>query len=660
MKRAVLFLIAGLMLQSPLLVRANAENTTLEGVTIDEVSGNSTYDEANDFSQNTFRQLNVPISKDYEACTFTINYENEGDYSTTILSPLGKEYSAVQNTSNLSTCRINDVGQGQWVVRVISNSGNTIGKVKVDVTATTKDKNQIVDEVPIAKDINGLEVYFRDDSIVAEWTDTTVGSVHVVVYNTKNQVTIADQKIPVETNHFEADIPTDTEQITISITPTASEGFAEAETMRTYIVNNHPNAYVKYPDIQYTNKDTLEFDVTLNQPYGIEIVNNEMVQEIVPIKPQGDYKYKVDLYDGQNDIQVYVVDDKGNKRSTKTVVMLDTVPPVLVLNETYTDSITSEDTFTVAGNVRDYEQLTIDGYDIEPRSNGDFSFPVPVYEGVNQIDIIATDAAGNQTSYQATVKMNVSDAGKSDLLKDIIYLIIAIILVVVVFKIAGKKNGPLKGDKPSKEDKSSNTYEKQRKAKKIQKEREKTLSKNKIKDKHINADTVFYACIPIVTLLMIMFVFYNAIVPTESMEPSIKAGNAVICNRLAYLIRSPQRGDIIVFNDSSNNIDGKETVLIKRIVGIPGDTVKFQDGNLIINDLIAKENYIGEDVETNPAYATDTFTVPEDSYFVLGDNRGNSIDSRFWLEHYVKQEDIFGKYLYSFSMPDIVRKIYVN
>lgn len=665
MKKIILLLVAGLLLSTPITVNANAETTNSpDGVTISEVSGNSIYDETNNLSEENFRQLNVPINKEYEACTFTITYQNEGEYSTTILSPSGKEYSAVQNTAGLSTCRIDNVAQGQWVVRVISNDGTPIGKVKVDVTATSKDQKQVVDEVPIAKDINGLKVYFKDDSIVAEWTDTTVGSVHVTVYNTKNQVTIADQKIPTGTNYFEAEIPSGTEQITISIIPTASEGFSEAETMRTYVVNNHPNAYVKFPDIQYTNQEKLEFEVTLNQPYAVEIVDNDIVQEVVPLQPEGSYKYQVTLQEGQNDIQVFIVDNDGNKRSSKTEVVVDIIPPVLVLNETYTDTTTSEDTFTIAGNVRDYNTLSIDGYDVTPRSNGDFSFPVPLYEGVNQIDIIATDAAGNTTSYQATIKMIVNDDNnKVHLLQDVICLCVALILIIVIFKMIKKKGDFSKENSSGKPEKPAKEKGYLRKDKKQAKEvKPKKPKKNKIKrvknGKHINADVIFYACIPVVTLIMIMFVFYNAIVPSESMDPTIKSGDAVICNRLAYLVRTPKRGDVIVFNDTANNIGDADTVLIKRVIGVPGDTIRFEDGNLIINELIAKEDYLSDEVESNPAYASDVFTVPDGHYFVLGDNRENSIDSRFWSDPYVKQEDIFGKYLYSFHLPQLLIKLY--
>ena len=76
------------------------------------------------------------------------------------------------------------------------------------------------------------------------------------------------------------------------------------------------------------------------------------MQEVVPLQPEGSYKYQVTLQEGQNDIQVFIVDNDGNKRSSKTEVVVDIIPPVLVLNETYTDTTTSEDTITIAGNVR--------------------------------------------------------------------------------------------------------------------------------------------------------------------------------------------------------------------------------------------------------------------------------------------------------------------
>ena len=254
------------------------------------------------------------------------------------------------------------------------------------------------------------------------------------------------------------------------------------------------------------------------------------------------------------------------------------------------------------------------------------------------------------------------DNNKVHLLQDVIYLCIALILIIVISKIIKKKGDFSKGNSSGKPAKPAKEKESRKDKKQAKEVKPKKFKKKKIKrvknGKHINADTVFYACIPVVTLIMIIFVFYNAIVPSESMDPTIKSGDAIICNRLAYLVRTPQRGDVIVFNDTANNIGDADTVLIKRVIGVPGDTIRFEDGNLIINDLIAKEDYLSDEVESNPAYASDVFTVPDGHYFVLGDNRENSIDSRFWSDPYVKQEDIFGKYLYSFHLPQPFIKLY--
>ena len=427
---------AAYMMVMPMTVYANDElDETSETIVYDEgLTSDSGSVSGNDLTDGPFKSVTVPITKKYERCEFNITYELPGKYSTTILSPKGKEYVASQNTDTLSTAIINDVEAGDWIVRIISNSGANVGRVKVNISAATK-LNQIVDEVPVAKDINGLSIYFKDDSIVAEWKDTSVGGVHAVVYNTKNQVEIANTKIPSDQMYFEAAIPEGVEQITISLVPTASENFSEAETIRTFVVNNHPNAVVNFSNIEYTNKDEYEFSVKLNDRYGVIIENNGVEQEEIPSKDAGTYKYSAKLEEGTNVVKVYIVDEEGNRRSSQTEVIMDTVPPTLVLNETYNDVSTYDGEWTIAGNARDFTTITVDGYEVEARANGDFDFAVPLYDGNNSIDVIVTDAAGNNVTYEAHITKMVKEekqASQTALFKTAI-IVIGMLLAIILF-----------------------------------------------------------------------------------------------------------------------------------------------------------------------------------------------------------------------------------
>ncbi|MDE7334249.1 MAG: signal peptidase I [Lachnospiraceae bacterium] len=127
----------------------------------------------------------------------------------------------------------------------------------------------------------------------------------------------------------------------------------------------------------------------------------------------------------------------------------------------------------------------------------------------------------------------------------------------------------------------------------------------------------------------------NAQVPSGSMEETIMTGSRIIINRLAYMSREPDRGDIIAFYFP----DDGETEYIKRIIALPGETVEGIDGKIYIDGAVYEEDYIKEEMEGSFG----PYTVPEDSYFVMGDNRNNSVDSRFWMDKFVEKSEIIGR-----------------
>ena len=129
-----------------------------------------------------------------------------------------------------------------------------------------------------------------------------------------------------------------------------------------------------------------------------------------------------------------------------------------------------------------------------------------------------------------------------------------------------------------------------------------------------------------VVLVVNNFLLINAKIPSESMEQTIMTGDRVFGNRLAYVFGEPERYDIIIF---------------KRIIGMPGETVEMKDGKVYINgsEEPLKDSFTPE----TPVGDYGPYTVPEDSYFVLGDNRNYSRDSRFWNNPYVAEDKILGK-----------------
>ncbi|MCL2611229.1 MAG: signal peptidase I [Defluviitaleaceae bacterium] len=139
----------------------------------------------------------------------------------------------------------------------------------------------------------------------------------------------------------------------------------------------------------------------------------------------------------------------------------------------------------------------------------------------------------------------------------------------------------------------------------------------------------------IVAFFINNFVLVNAKVPSGSMEPTIETNDRVIAFRFSYLWSEPRRFDIVVFNTPHSDV-----LYIKRIIGLPGETIRihagfvYVDGVRLMDDTFAEELIIGD---FGPFY------VGDDQFFVLGDHRNNSSDSRTWAIPFVHREDIVGR-----------------
>jgi signal peptidase I len=141
------------------------------------------------------------------------------------------------------------------------------------------------------------------------------------------------------------------------------------------------------------------------------------------------------------------------------------------------------------------------------------------------------------------------------------------------------------------------------------------------KHRSVLLDILETLALAVVFFLGINLVSARILVDGASMEPTLVTGERVIVNRLSYKFGNPQQGDIIVFYYPRNPSEE----YIKRVIGLPGDTVQVKNGSVYVNGQLLHEGYI--DVKTN---YTGTWQVPEDQLFVLGDNRNNSSDSHDW------------------------------
>ena len=147
------------------------------------------------------------------------------------------------------------------------------------------------------------------------------------------------------------------------------------------------------------------------------------------------------------------------------------------------------------------------------------------------------------------------------------------------------------------------------------------------------------AVVAAAVLLLNSFILINARIPSESMEPTIEKGNQIFGNRFAYKFHDPERYDIIIFRYP----DDESQFFIKRVIGLPGETVVIDDGKVYINGdpHPLDDSYVAE--PWGMYENTMTFEVPEGCYFVMGDNRNHSNDSRYWDNHFVSREKILGK-----------------
>lgn len=130
----------------------------------------------------------------------------------------------------------------------------------------------------------------------------------------------------------------------------------------------------------------------------------------------------------------------------------------------------------------------------------------------------------------------------------------------------------------------------------------------------------------LVAFIIKTFLFQAFYIPSLSMAPTLKVNDRVLVNKLSYDLHDVHRGDLIVFESPPN--EGSQTKdLIKRVIGLPGETVESQDGHILINGQVLREPYLGPDVTTGPV---EKITIPPDHLWVMGDNRPNSRDSRFF------------------------------
>lgn len=156
--------------------------------------------------------------------------------------------------------------------------------------------------------------------------------------------------------------------------------------------------------------------------------------------------------------------------------------------------------------------------------------------------------------------------------------------------------------------------------------------------KEILYEILFAVVVIGIAMFITTFVMQRVVVDGSSMEPTLSDGDTMFVNKFVYRFNDPERFDIVVFP----NPNEPKMFLIKRIIGLPGDTVNISDGKVYVNGEVLDESY-GLEPINDAGIALEDICIPTEEYFVLGDNRNNSLDSRNMSIGLIKKDNIVGR-----------------
>lgn len=169
-------------------------------------------------------------------------------------------------------------------------------------------------------------------------------------------------------------------------------------------------------------------------------------------------------------------------------------------------------------------------------------------------------------------------------------------------------------------------------------EKEKVEEKEYSLKREIISTVVYLLAVVALTFLFVQYVGQRTHVNGDSMNATLEDGDNLIVDKISYRFTDPERFDIIVFPYQYQ----EKTYYIKRIIGMPGETVQIKDGKIYIDGEVLEETY-GKEVMKYAGIASEEIVLGEDEYFVLGDNRNNSSDSRDPSVGNIKEDQIIGK-----------------
>ena len=171
---------------------------------------------------------------------------------------------------------------------------------------------------------------------------------------------------------------------------------------------------------------------------------------------------------------------------------------------------------------------------------------------------------------------------------------------------------------------------------------EKASEENKSMGREILDLVIYVAVVALIVYLILHFVGQRTVVNGDSMDNTLKDGQSLIMDKISYRFHDPERFDIVIFPGPEEN--GENPYFIKRVIGLPGETVQIQEGKVYIDGEKLEEDVYGiTDTIDYPGIAEDPLTLGEDEYFCMGDNRPVSFDSRYKEVGPVTRGEFIGK-----------------
>lgn len=588
------------------------------------------------------KKLQVTLSQEYKTATFYFEFEESKEYNVTVTSPNGVATNKTI-TGEQGEVSIDDVVQGDYEI-TISADGTVEMNARVECKKASVTDN--TNNVTISSSLTDLMLFFVDGDLCITWKDTGVGKINVVVTNPENMQRIVNTTV--SGTEYRTSIPENVKEIECYLVPASSAKVEGAGVKYTLNVIRELDGNVIFPEVSVINSDIYKVHVEVADNTTVVVDNNDSRIYEEHFAEAGIYEVELELTGTNNYVTAYIIDSKNNMNSYSTLVTKDMLAPQITFNDSYDGITTKNSVIEISGMMIDGDSLYINNLNVTCDEYGRFAFSQNLEEGANEIAVCAIDKAGNENLILVTI---VRENGSGVVLY-VIFLAIVILSITMIFllrKKLRKENNSVKTEHATKPPKKDKVKAKKKAHKKSVQRKNKKSSI--IEKKIMQAELISVSMCLLSVLIFFTCIVKNTVIVSGSMEPTLMTNDCALYNKLAYVFKEVERGDIISYWSEEH-----QDVFSKRVIGVAGDKIEFHDGYVFINGMMADESaYLAAGIETN---CTKSFEVPDGTVFVMGDNRENSIDSRFFNEPYINTDAIYGKYIGSY--PNIFAFFSIN